>query len=83
MRLIQYGVVGDRLLHLCRAGFEYLEQISMATIEIVEHFTQLSRGCAGLEAKNPGDDIIGPCLVGRVEIPWFRGRFEGSHNDPR
>ncbi len=54
----------------------------MSTFEVFEHLAQLLRGSFGVEPKNPVDDMIGPELIGRVEISGFSRRFEGPDDDP-
>ena len=72
----------QRLFHLGGARLEDLEQVTVTTFEILQHFGELPRSSPGLEPKNPADDMVGPGLVGRVEISGFSRRFEGSHDDP-
>ena len=54
----------------------------MAAFEVFEHFGQLLRGSLGIEPKHPVDDMIGPGLVGRVEVSGFSRRLEGPDDDP-
>ena len=82
LRLVQFGMRLQRLFHLCGARLEDLEQVPVTTFEIFEHFGQLLRGSLGLEPKNPVDDMVGPGLVGRVEVSGFSRRFEGPDDDP-
>ena len=72
----------ERLFHLCGVCLEYIEQIPMTTFEVFERLAQLLRGSFGLEPKNPADDMVGPGLIGRVEVSGFSRRFEGSDDDP-
>jgi len=81
-RLVQYGMRLQRLFHLCGARLENLEQVPVTTFEIFEHLGQLSGGGLGLEPNDPADDMVGPRLVGRVEVPRFSRRSEGSDYDP-
>ena len=71
----------ERLLHLCGARFKNIEQIPMATFEVFEHLAQLLRGSFGIEPNNPADDMVGPGLIGWVEVSGFSRRFEGSDDD--
>ena len=82
LRLVQYGMRLQRLFHLCGAGLEDLQQIPVTTFEAFEHLGQLSRGSPALEPKNPAHDVIGPRLIGRVEVSGFSRRFEGPDDDP-
>ena len=54
----------------------------MTTFEIEEYIAQLLRGNFGIEPKNPADDVVGPDLIGWVEVSGFSCRFEGSDDDP-
>src|SRR5580700_2273246 len=66
--LVQFGMRFERLLHLFGAHLEYLEQVSVTTLEILDDIEQLLRGRFGIEPKNPVYDMVGPDLVGRVEV---------------
>jgi len=80
--LIQLGMRLQRVFHIRGAGLEDIEQISVTAFEIVEHIPQLS--CSGfrIEPKYPANDMIGPNLIGRIEVSWLRCRLEGSDDDP-
>ncbi len=82
LRLVQFGMRLERLFHLRGARLEDIEQIPVTTFEIFEHLAQLLRGSFGIEPKNPVDDMIGPDLVGWIEVSGFSRRFEGSDDDP-
>ncbi len=58
------------------------EQIPVTTFEILDHVAQLLRGSCCIELKNSADDMVGPSLIGWVEVSGFSRRFEGSHHDP-
>jgi hypothetical protein len=72
----------ERLLHLCGARFENINQISMSAFEVFEHFAELLRGACGFEPKHPVDDMIGPPLIGWIEVAGLRRGFEGPDDDP-
>jgi len=72
----------QRLLHIRSARLENIEQIPVTTFEIIEHVCQLSRGSFGIESKNPVDNMIGPELIGWVEVSGFSRRFERPDDDP-
>ena len=82
LRLIQFGMRLERLFHLRGARLEEIEQISVATFKIFEHIAELSRGRFGIKPKNPFDNMVGPDLVGWIEVAGFSRRFEGSDDDP-
>jgi hypothetical protein len=71
------------LFHFCSTGLENLKQIPMTALEIFEYFRQLPGGSLGLELKNPIDNVIGPSLIGWIEISGFSRRFKRSDDDPR
>ena len=73
----------QRRFHLCRARPEDLKQISVTTLEILEHLSQLPGGSLGLEPKNPVDDMIGPDFVRWIEVSGLSRRLEGPDDDPR
>jgi hypothetical protein len=72
----------QRHFHLCRARREDLKQIPVTTFEILEHFSQLSGGSLGRKPKDPVDDMIGPDLIGWVEVSGLSRRLERSDDDP-
>jgi hypothetical protein len=43
----------------------------------------LPGGRLGLELKNPVDNMIGPSLIGWIEIAGFGRRLERPDDDPR
>jgi hypothetical protein len=36
----------------------------------------------GIKPENPIDDVVGPSLIGWIEVSGFSRRFEGSDDDP-
>jgi hypothetical protein len=78
---IQFGMRLQRMFHIRGSRLEDIEQIPMTTLEIFEHFAQLLRGNFDIEPKNPADDMIGPDLVGWVEVAGFGRRFEGPDDN--
>ena len=82
LRSVQYGMRLQRLFHLRGARLEDFEQVAVTTFEVFQNFGELPRSSARLEPENPAHDMVGPGLVGRVEISGFSRRFEGSHHDP-
>jgi len=82
LRLIQFGMRCQRLLHIGGARFEDIEQVPVTTFEIFENVCQLLRSRFGLEPKNPVDDVIGSDFIGWVEVSGFSRRFEGPNDDP-
>ena len=72
----------ERLFHVGGAPLEDIKQVPVTAFEIFEHVVQLLCGSVGIEPKNPFDDMIGPRLVGRVEIPGLSRRPEGPDDDP-
>ena len=82
LRLIQFGMGFERVLHVGGARFENVEQVSMAAVEVFKHFTQLLRGSFGIEPKHPLNDMIGTDLIGRVEVAGLSRRLERPDDDP-
>ena len=82
LRLIQLGVRRQRLFHIRSARLENIEQIPVTTIKIIEHVCQLLFSSLEIEAKNPVDDVIGPGLIGGVEVSGLSRRFEGPDDHP-
>ena len=55
----------------------------MPALEILQDIGELAGNGYRIECENPVDDMIGPCLVGRVEITGFSRRLERANNYPR
>ena len=68
--------------HLCRTRLEDIEQIPVTTFEILDHVAQLLRGSCCIELKNSADDMVGPSLIGWVDVSGTSRRFEGSDDNP-
>ena len=83
MGLIQFDVRFQRAFHVRGARLEDIDQISVASFEIFKHVVQLLRGGFGIEPKYSANDMIGPDLIGRVEVSGFSCRLERSHDDSR
>src|SRR6266545_4150969 len=81
LRLAQCGMLVERRLHLSGTCLENIEQIPMATFEVLEHVAQLLGGSFGIEPKYPVDNMIGPDLIGRVEVARLSRRLEGPDDD--
>ncbi len=73
----------QRLFHHIGARFERLQQVAVAAVEILQDVFELAGNGFGVERENPVDDMVGPRLVGRVEIARFRRRLERAHDHPR
>src|SRR5258708_20534720 len=68
LRLVQFAMLVERVLHLCGARLENIEQIPMPTFEVLEHVAQLLGGSFGIEPKNPVDDLIRTTLSSCVAV---------------
>ncbi len=77
LRLVQFSMGRQRLLHICSARLKDIEQIPVTTFEIIQHVCELPRGGFGIESKNPVDNMVGPELVGWVEVSGFSRRPKG------
>ena len=76
-------VRGKGRAHLIRTRLAGLEQIAMSPLEALQYICQLAGYSCGVQRQNPIDDVVGACLVGRVEIAWFGRRLEWTHDHPR
>ena len=72
----------QRFFHLDRTRLANVEQIAMATVEVFEHIAQLLCGRIGIEPEYPAYDMIGPSLIGWIEVSGFCRRFERPDDDP-
>jgi hypothetical protein len=62
--------------HLCRTRLEDIEQIPVTTFEILDHVAQLLRGSCCIELKNSADDMVGPSLIGWVDVSGTSRRLQ-------
>ena len=53
LRLVQWSMRLERLLHFRGARLENFEQVPVAAFEVLEHLAQLLRGRFGIEPKHP------------------------------
>ena len=71
LRFIQFGMRLERLFHVCRTRLEDIEQSPVTTFEILDHVAQLLRGSCCIELKNSADNMVGPSLIGWVDVSGF------------
>ena len=83
LRLAQWRMGVERILHARGARFENFEQVSVPAFEILKHLAQLPRGRFGIEPKHPANDMIRTDLVGRIEVSGLSRWLEGPYDDPR
>ena len=69
--------------HFVGTGFECRQQVAMAAEKVLEDVGELSGRGFGIECENPLDDMVGACLVGRVEIARLGRRLERPHDHSR
>ena len=55
----------------------------MPALKILQHVGEQAGCNLRIEGKNAFDDMVGACLVGRVEIARFGRRLERAHDHPR
>jgi len=67
--------------HLIGARLEYLEQIAMAALKVLEHLGQLFGSSIGIEGEDSGHNVVRTRLVGIIELTWFGRRLERAHYD--
>jgi len=82
LRGVQGRVRFQCFFHFRSTRLEDVEKISVAAFEILQHITQLPSRAFGIKPEDPIDDMIGPGLIRRVEVPGLGRRFEGSDDDP-
>lgn len=83
LRLAQWSMGVERLLHFRCARLENIEQVPVPALEVLKHLSQLLCARFGIEPKHPGNNMIGANLVGRVEVSGLSRRLEGPYDDPR
>ena len=54
----------------------------MATLEILNDFSELSGSGIGIESQDTVDDVIRPPLVGGIQISWFSRRSKWTDDNP-
>src|ERR1700712_5089865 len=77
------AVSRQRLLHLVGAELEFLQQIAMPALKILQHVCQQAGRDFRIERENTFDNVVGTGLVGRVKIARFSRRLERAHDDAR
>ena len=83
LRLRESRVRLERIFHFGGPRLEDIEQVPVPAFEILQHLGKLLGRRLGIEAEHAVDDVIGPGLVGLVEVPRLGRRLEGAHDDPR
>jgi hypothetical protein len=73
---------GVAFCSIAHAAPARLPQIPVPPLEGIEHVAQLLFGSLGIETKHSANNIIGPNLIGGVEISRFCCRFERSNENP-
>ena len=74
---------GEGLFHLVGARLEFLQQIAVAALKILQDIGQLAGRRLGIERQDAVDDMVRPCLVGGVEVARLGRRLERAHDHPR
>ena len=73
----------QRLFHHVGAGLERFQQVAVPALKVFQHVRQLAGCSLRVERENALDDMVGACLVGRVEIARFGRRLERAHDHSR
>ena len=77
------AVSSQGLFHVVGARLERRQQVAVPALEILQDVGELAGNGLGIECENAVDDMVGACLVGRVEIAGFGRRLERAHDHPR
>ena len=75
-------MAGKGVFHFIGAGLELRQQVAMPALEILQDIRQLRRRVLGIQRQNTVNDMVGPGLVGGIQVARFRGRLEGPHDNP-
>ena len=70
--LCENGMRSKGVFHFAGTRLERLEQVAVATLEILEHIGELAGRRLGIERQDAADDMVRPGLVDGVEVPRFR-----------
>src|SRR5436309_8331216 len=73
----------QRLFHYVGARLERLQQVAMPALEILQDIGELAGNGFCIECENSVDNMVGACLVGRVEIARFGRWLEWTYDHPR
>ena len=73
----------QRLFHLVGAELEFLQQVAMAALKVLQHVGQQAGCDFRIECEDAFDDMVGAGLVGRVEIARFSRRLERAYDHAR
>ena len=77
------AVSRQRLFHLVGAELEFLQQVAMPALKVLQYVCQQAGCDFRIECQNTLDDVVGAGLVGRVEIARFGRRLEGAYDHAR
>ena len=72
LKLGEYGMRRQSVLHVIGARLECRQQVAMAPFEILEHIGQLAGRRLQIQSQNTIDDMIRPRLVERDSDPVVR-----------
>src|SRR5579859_2541223 len=75
------GMRREGCLHLVGTKLERLQQVAMPALEVLQHIRQLVCRLLRVEIENALHDMVGPRLVGRVEVSRFGRRLERAYDD--
>ncbi len=70
----------EGFFHFVGTELKRLQQVAVPALEVLQHIRQLAGRGLRVERENALDDMIGPRLVGRVEISRFGRRLERAHD---
>ena len=73
----------QRLFHLVGAELEFLQQVAMPALKVLQDVGQQAGCDLRIERENTFDDMVGAGLVGRVEIARFGRRLERAYDHAR
>jgi hypothetical protein len=73
-------VFEESVFHFVGARFEYLNQIAVSALKVLENLGEFPRGGFWIQRKNPSDNMICAGFVSRVEIPRLYRRPERTHD---
>ena len=73
----------EGLFHFVGAAFEFLDQLAMATVEILQNIREKAFRRPDVECQDPFYNHIRPRFIDRLEVSGLDRRPERAHDDAR
>jgi hypothetical protein len=76
-------MIGDGSFHLIGPRTEYLKEIAVTILEVLENLREFTRNRFGIERKDAINNVIRTRFIGGVQIPRLGRRLERTDHHSR